>query len=419
MPLVELSDRAVAKAKPPAGKRQEEYFDKVTTGLSLIASVSGVKTFFVHYTSPRDGKRTRMRLGQYPELTLAVARSKAREARAEIGEGSDPLVARRALEASQTVADLVESYIARHAAEKRSGKAIARRLRKNVTGVIGALRLADWHRRDVTKCIDAVKDRGAPVEANRTFEDLRAMVRWAKGRGDLEENLCDGMRKPSAMTPRERVLSADEIRTMWAALPITDMREGTRNVIRLCLITGQRVGEISGMSRDEIDFERGLWVIPPARSKNGREHSVPLPPMAINIICTQLDDAEALAMRKGRAAPSYVFAAPGGRAAMTGGAVAKAVRREEAALGVAAFTPHDLRRSMATHLEGLGCSPFVVGHLLNHVSMTKATTTSAVYARYDYGREKREALNLWAQHLAAIVAGQSGNVVPLHASVAS
>lgn len=73
---------------------------------------------------------------------------------------------------------------------------------------------------------------------------------------------------------RVRVLSADEIRTMWEALTAADMRESTRNIIRLCLVTGQRVGEGCGMTRNEIDLDIGVWVIPAARSKNKREHVV-------------------------------------------------------------------------------------------------------------------------------------------------
>jgi hypothetical protein len=115
----------------------------------------------------------------------------------------------RAEQVSFHVRDLVENYVIRHAATQRSGRAIARRLRKNVSGVIGDLTLAKLHRRDLTRCIDAVKDRGATVEANRVFEDLRAMVRWARGRGDLDENLMEGMRRPTEPVVRDRVLTAD------------------------------------------------------------------------------------------------------------------------------------------------------------------------------------------------------------------
>ena len=120
--------------------------------------------------------------------------------------GDRPIAEKRAQAASQRVRDLVENYIERRVSTKRTRDEIARRLRKNVTEVIGDLKLSTLHRRDITKCIDAVKDRGAVTEANRLFEDCRAMMRWARGRGDLDENLLEGMQRPSEPAVRERVL---------------------------------------------------------------------------------------------------------------------------------------------------------------------------------------------------------------------
>jgi integrase len=197
---------------------------------------------------------------------------------------------------------------------------------------------------------------------------------------------------------------------MWQALPDADMRESTRRILRLCLVTAQRVGEIAGMTREELDLTHGLWTIPAARAKNKREHAVPLSDMAIEIIAAQIADADALAERKGRAVPKWVFPAPGGRAAVTGASIPKAVKREEVIkrgmatiMGIEPFTPHDFRRTAATGMEEIGISPFIVGHVLNHVSVTKSTVTSRVYARYSYDKEKREALDLWADRLTGIL----------------
>ncbi|MEI9417557.1 tyrosine-type recombinase/integrase [Mesorhizobium sp. Cs1321R2N1] len=412
MPTVELTDKFIQAAKCLAG-RKTDYFDTIVKGLVLRASSGGQRTWYAVYGPP--AKRQWLKLGTYPEVPLGTdkgARQRAKDTRAKVGDGGDPLADKKALAASQTVADMVENYVARRASTKRSADEIARRLRKNVKDVIGDVKLAELHRRDLTKCIDAVKDRDAHVEANRVFEDLRAMVRWARGRGDLDENLVEGMAKPTETAERDRVLSADEIKTVWAGLPSADMRESTRRIVRLCLITAQRVGEISGMMVDELDLNAAVWTIPAARSKNKRGHAVPLSPMAVGIIRDQLADVKALAERKGRAVPAFVFPGPGARAPVTGASIPKAIKREEltkrgstTTVGVAPWTPHDLRRSAATGMEELGISPFIVGHVLNHVSATKSTVTSRVYARYDYAREKREALELWADRLAGIVAG--------------
>ena len=83
-------------------------------------------------------------------------------------------------------------------------------------------------------------------------------------------------------------------------------------------------------------------------------------------------------------------------------------------LGVAPWTAHDLRRTVATGMAELGVTPFHIAHVLNHVSTTKATITTKAYAHYTYEAEKREALDMWAARLSAIIAG-GADVVPLRA----
>src|SRR5262245_30127495 len=104
MPTQELTDRFCQSTKPVGGK-QTDFFDTVVKGLSLRVS-TGTRAFYLNYTAP-TGKRARMKLGRYPEMKLAKAREKAREARGEIGQGIDPLTKKRAQATSQTVSDLV------------------------------------------------------------------------------------------------------------------------------------------------------------------------------------------------------------------------------------------------------------------------------------------------------------------------
>jgi integrase len=293
-----------------------------------------------------------------------------------------------------------------------------------VADVIGELKLAQLHRRDLTRCIDKVKDRGATVEANRVFEDLRAMVRWARA-GDLDENLAEGMRRPADTVIRDRVLSPDEIRAFWNKLSDAAMQEGTRRIVRLCLVTAARVGEVAGMSASELDLERRVWTIPASRSKNKRQHALPLSDLAVDLIKEQIAEVRdaatqrdhRLARRIARvsrgstveiaaaAGPAWVFPGPGSRGSITVFAVAKAIERSIAHFGVDPFTSHDLRRTAATEMETIGISPFIVAHVLGHVSVTKASITSKVYAHYEYEKEKREAIERWEAHLQGIVTG--------------
>jgi integrase len=428
MPTVELTDRFCQKARPAEGT-QVDYFDTIVKGLCLRVSPAGTKAWNLVYTKPSDGKRARVKLGTYPYLPLGGekgARQKARDERAKIGDGRDPIVEKRARQASQTVAELVENYITRHAAAKKSAQHIARRLRRDVSDAIGAVKLTELHRRDITRVLDAIRDRGSPIAANRTFSGMRTMFRWAHARGDLDVDIMSGMKRPTEAEPvRDRVLDANEVRAFWNALPDADMRESTRRILRLCLVTGQRVGEVAGMTLEEVDVEAAVWTIPAARAKNGREHAVPLSDMALAIVRAQMADNEALAARRGRDVSEWLFPGPGARAAISGPAVAKAVKRQEVVagdgtatiFGLEPFTPHDLRRTMATHMEEIGVSPIIIGHCLNHATVTKATITSRVYATYTYDNEKRDALDKWGERLAGILAG-GADVTPFRAAAA-
>jgi hypothetical protein len=72
MPVTMLTDRFARTAKPQPGHRQTDYFDEATKGLSLCASAGGAKVFFLHYTRRADGKRVRMKLGAYGDISLVA-----------------------------------------------------------------------------------------------------------------------------------------------------------------------------------------------------------------------------------------------------------------------------------------------------------------------------------------------------------
>jgi integrase len=142
--------------------------------------------------------------------------------------------------------------------------------------------------------------------------------------------------------------------------------------------------------------------------------------MAVQIIEQRVEAAQKLAKRKGRDAPRFIFPAPGGRAAMSGGAVAKAVKRQEKngkTLGIPPWTPHDLRRSVATGMAAIGVPGHVIARVLNHVGIAKAGITDKVYNTYTYQNEMRDALELWAKHLTAVIEGKD-RVVTLRAAKA-
>ena len=371
---VQMTDRFVATAKTDSA--QSEFFDTKVKGLSLRVSRAGARRWHFHFTDA-DGKRARTSLGTYPATPLGAARAAAIEARSALESGSDP---RSGKSTASTVATLADSYLAKRVMPNlRGSDGVKGRLYGNVVPIIGDVRLGDLHRRDINKVIDALVARNVPAQANRTFTDLRAMVRWAVKRGDLDRDPTAGMSMPSKPRFRDRVLSDDEIRHMWHA---EFLSTDTLRVLRLALLTAQRIGEVTGITRAELDIPAREWRLPGARTKNGRPHTVPLSGMAVEVITDvmaaigdkpNLFDARRLAYRLRRPLPD------------------------------ADFTPHDLRRTALTGMARLGIEPIVLGHIANHLTTTKAGVTLGVYVQHAYEAEKRRALDLWADRLQAIV----------------
>jgi integrase len=380
---VALTDRFVAGAKAGA-----EYFDAKVPGLRVVPLRQGTaKTWWFHFTS-KDGRRTRMKIGSYPAMPLATARTAALQARAAVDAGLDPRA--RAAD-DMTVAALIESYISKRVCPNlRNAYQVTRRLKRNVAPLIGGIQLAHLHRRDVNRVIDAILDRHCPAEANSVFADLRAMLRWSVRRGDLDHDPTLGMTPPAAPRFRDRTLSEAEIVQMWNALPAAlAASPDAQQIIRLCLVTAQRIGEVTGLTSGEIDLPSRAWRLPGNRSKNKHPHTIPLSDLALSII------GEAHA----RAGGQKLFA-------ITPNEVARTVKDAQGAIGVSKWVPHDLRRTALTGMAALGIEPIVIAHVANHRTATKAGVTLGVYVKHTYESEKRRALDLWADRLTAIVGGK-------------
>jgi integrase len=301
------------------------------------------------------------------------------------------------------VAALVAAYMTDpNRAALRSRHAIERRLRRNVVPIIGTVRLDELRRRDVRNVNDVILRRGRKVEANRVFCDLRAMIRWAVEHEYLDVNPIDGMAKPAVETARDRTLSDDEIRTLWSNLPEAMPRSVSyQRIIQLCLVTSQRVGEVAGIvPAAELDFAAREWRLPGSRVKNAHTHIVPLSDLAIGILREAIAEA-------GDGRPLF--------SSVSSQSLAEAILRANKVgrFGIAPWTAHDLRRSALTGMARLGVQPIVLGHVANHRSTTRAGVTLAVYQQYAYDKEKRAALELWADRLSAITgAGTVADVLP-------
>ncbi len=309
-----------------------------------------------------------------------------------------------------TVSALVAEYLKLRPRQKaiRSIGEVKRIFDVYVLPVIGSRPVAKLTKRDVLDVLDILADR--PAMANRTFEALRALLNWAIQRDWIAASPMAGMEKPFESKSRDRVLSADEVRWFWQATGAMGYPFG--DALRVCLLTGQRVGEVTGMTRREIDGD--TWVIPPERAKNGEAHAIPLAPAVAAII-------EAAPVIGDRA---LVFTTTGdtpisGRSkakARLDRLMAEAAAKERGSpVEIAPFRIHDLRRTAASGMAEIRIPPHFIEAVLNHrTGIIKGI--ARVYNRFDYATEKREALEAWERRVGAIVSGEApANVIELEA----
>ncbi len=398
MPRKHFTTRSVQSWKLPASG-QVDYWDEKTPGFGLRVSAGGRKTWMVMYRLGR--RKVRLTLGTFPELPLAEARQEAGKAVSRVQKGGDPAAEKRAERDADSFGQLAEAYLEKYAkVRKKSWRTDDEVLKRDVLPRWRDRRAKDISRRDVRDLLNKIIDRGAPIMANRTFEILRRLFNWAIAEDYLTNSPCVGVSKPSKEGRRDRVLNDDEIRAAWKAIEAeTPLVAG---IFKLRLITAQRGGEVMSMAWSDVDEGGGWWTIPAERSKNGLSHRVPLSELA----CTVLQDMK----RLGNGSP-WVF--PSQRRGRHLEQLVQAAHRIRNRSGID-FVPHDLRRTAASCMTGMGISRLTVSKILNHVERG----VTAVYDRHSYDAEKRQALEAWARRLDEIVAGKrpgAGKVVRLRA----
>jgi integrase len=243
--------------------------------------------------------------------------------------------------------------------------------------------ISDITKRDVIALLDAVKDRGAKVKANRVHALLHRFFKWCVGRDIVTLNPAAGLDRTKESS-RERVLTDQELVRVWAGageLPVHG------DITRLLILTGLRREEATQLRWSEIDGD--VIKLSAARCKNGSAHIVPLS-----------KPARALLAGLPRVAGSDFIFTLNGTKPITGWSAAKHILDENS--GVSDWRLHDLRRTMATGMQRFGVSLQTVEACLGHTSGSRAGVIG-VYQRHDFLAEKRAALERWARHVLKVV----------------
>jgi integrase len=373
-----LTNKTLEALKPQA--KRYEVHDLHCPGMSARVSTQGTIVFSVKFRYGIAQKR--MKLGVYPRISLGTAREKAIDILRQVDEGIDPTKRRRT--ADMKVESVCREFIRLHAqARNKSWREAERILDREFISTFGQRDIREIKRFDVLELMDAAVARGSTYQANRILSHIRKLFNWCVERGMVEQSPITGLKAPTKEESRDRVLDDAEICRLLRACK-NDVYP-FRQFVPILLATAQRRGELAEMRWSEVDFEAKQWVIPAERSKNGKPHVVPLSPYALALLdqVPRFLDCD------------FVFTTTH-KTPVSG--FSKMLRRLSDGSETSNWRLHDLRRTAASGMARAGVSPHVVEKVLNHISGT-ISGVAAVYNRYAYDAEKREALDNWGRIL--------------------
>lgn len=387
MEVVSLTDKQLAAFKPKQGR----YSVHDGSGLYLEVWPSGVKSWRVRYL--QNGHRRRINLGRHPGLSLAAARVKRNELTEAIRAGSSPADERRKQKQEMlrglTVKGFGERYLCEVVTRARKDPTPMRRyLERDVYPVIGSMPVSLVRAEHVRELVFAIRDAGHGQAAVAVRNLLKRVWDYALVCGMAADN-------PVRMTPvkyisiakaRDRALNEAEIGMFLRRLDAASLRPKLKIALRLILLTLTRKSEVRLARWEHIDLERGEWEIPPEHSKTGTGQIVYLSRQASALLERLRPPAERV---------GYVFPALGsdGSSPIGQSTLNRALGRAQR--GIAHFTVHDLRRTGATRLSEMGYNPDWIEKALNH----KLRGVRGIYNRAEYGAQRREMLQGWADSL--------------------
>lgn len=363
-------------------------------GFYLRVSIGGTKTWLYRYTLA--GNLRRLPLGRYPSVSCSGAFSAYEAARERVKGGEDVYLTDGATKHRESLTLSVlfhEHYFPRYAKKKRTAHNDRRYFEGKIEPTLGHKPATSITPSDVEKLLRPM-ERSTYTTARLTLAVLRKMFNWAvlpesapvAGAApvlpDDTLNPCRIYRLGEAPKPPMRVLSNSELRTLWALLSDSH----SDRIVRLQLLTGCRVSEVCGMAEEELYREEREWVIPAARSKNKREHVVPLTDQMLAEIG---EEREGLIFDADTAAGHTMSSGP-----------YQSLRRICDAQGIKGVGTHTLRKTFVTNLARLGVHRDLRDRLTNHAD---PTVDGRHYNAFDYLQQKRDALELWGKTLREIV----------------
>lgn len=402
--LLKGFEREVAKAKPN-GKKQI-IFDPETTGLALVVTAKGKKSYTIMTRSP-EGKQKWSQIGDPLVMTVAEARQKAVEAVQRVKQGQEALPPPETPQAApETFKAVAERYVVEWVDRGgRKGDGIPQAGKREIVRQLKTYLYPRWEgqpflsirRRDVAALMSDLAMNNGAVMADRVLATLNKMFNWYRQFDeDYTNPIIPELKKSGSIADRarDRVLSDDEIRAVWKACD----EIGTYGaMVKVGLLSAARREKISTMRWDEI--KDGVWTLAVVPREKPHAGVLKLPRLALDVI-------EAQPKVVGN---PYVFAGRG-KKAYNSHSVGK--EKLDALVPTKQWQFHDLRRTAKTLMQRAGVRSDISELVLGH----KKSGVEGVYDRYGYEKEKGEALAALASLIERILAGEQNNVVQLGAA---
>jgi integrase len=403
-----LSDTEIRALK----SRENAYQRSDGRGLVLEVMPGGAKVWRFRYRE--RGRPQKVTLGHYPEIPLAKARLRREELRVALAEGRSPVrekreakqTAREHAQADNSVSSFTRFWFTEVAKKaNKDPRNIKRYIEGDIVPVLGGKQLALVTPNDILSLCDKIKKRGADQSALQVRNILKRVYEYAIARQRVTFNPAAAIQAQyiAKVKSRERALNKDEVGKLLRGVYSSNMRRAHKLAIHLLLLTMVRKADLIGAKWEEVDLESGQWNIP--ETKTGKPHIVYLSRQAIALF----RELKELAMSSMYVLPS--------RSSLRESIALSTLNVAIRAVGIeiADFVLHDFRRTASTHLHEAGFPADVVEKALAHT----IGGIRGVYNRAEYGSQRKQMLQQWADMVDAWINVKGAEVVTLGVTQAS
>jgi integrase len=388
---VALTDTAARQAKP----KEKAYTLPDTLGLSLYVATSGIKSW--HFRFTWLGKQARISFGTYPETGLKEARSRRDEAREDIARGVDPRESRKEKKAGlieaggRTFRRVYDEWLAFRKGSISPGtyRIISNLMELDVLPIFGGRQIDAIKRADVITLIRRIEKRGSVVTAVKVRQRMGQVFSYAIAIGLIESNPTAEMHAVTEKGAQNRphpFLPFSELPKTIATIQQCVSGHQLRSAIMLMIYTASRPGEVRHAEWSEIDLDAATWTTPAAKMKARREHAVPLPTQAVELLKSMLPITGGL---------RYVFTNRSDPTMPIGTNYANNVMDLCGLTGKQ--SPHGFRHLFSTEMNGRGYNRDWIERQLAHAD---SSFIRDVYNHAAYLEQRREMMQEWADLVA-------------------